>query len=74
MIGPHAGFAYSGPTAGWAYKYLIEQNKVKPISKIFLLGPSHKKYFEGCSISGVQILETPLGNMKVDEQSKNRIN
>jgi AmmeMemoRadiSam system protein B len=22
IIGPHAGYTYSGPTAAWAYKYL----------------------------------------------------
>ncbi len=27
VIAPHAGYTYSGPTAGWAYKYL--QNQLK---------------------------------------------
>lgn len=53
VIGPHAGFAYSGPVAGWAYKYLQQQSTKQPISKVFLLGPSHKKYFKGCTISAL---------------------
>lgn len=24
IIGPHAGYYYSGPTAAWAYKYLTK--------------------------------------------------
>ncbi len=23
LIGPHAGFSYSGPVAAWAYKYAL---------------------------------------------------
>ena len=64
IIAPHAGFAYSGPTAGWAYAYLLKQQQ-KP-TRIFLIGPSHKKSFKGCSLSGMSVLETPLGNLKVD--------
>ena len=49
VIAPHAGYAYSGPVAGWAYKYLAN---TKP-KKVFLLGPSHHKYIDGCSISAL---------------------
>lgn len=27
LIGPHAGYYYSGPTAAWAYKYLSKADK-----------------------------------------------
>lgn len=71
IIGPHAGFAYSGPTAAWAYKYLQqERNKGADIKRIFLLGPSHKKYIEGCSISALQELATPFGNLPVDVEGR----
>ena len=37
IIGPHAGFTYSGPTAAWAYK------NIDPLhfDRVVLLGPSH---------------------------------
>lgn len=70
VIAPHAGYTYSGPTAAWAYRYLQQQqnDSKTPCSRIFLLGPSHKKYIQGCSISGLAELETPLGNLKVDTE------
>ena len=42
LIGPHAGFSYSGPTAAFAYK------GVDPslYSRVFVLGPSHCVYLE----------------------------
>jgi AmmeMemoRadiSam system protein B len=38
LIGPHAGFTYSGPSAAWAYK------NVDPTlyDRVVLLGPSHR--------------------------------
>jgi len=62
LIGPHAGFSYSGPTAGHAYRY-IEPSKVK---RIFLLGPSHKFYTRKCCLSQAVVYETPLGPARVD--------
>lgn len=60
MIGPHAGLKYSGPVAAWSYKYLQPgQNKLR----VFLLGPSHKKYLEGVSFSICHELQTPIGNI-----------
>jgi AmmeMemoRadiSam system protein B len=68
IIGPHAGYTYSGATAAWGYRYLQEQNSngLVKCSRIFLLGPSHKVYIKGCAISGLGELETPLGNLKID--------
>jgi MEMO1 family protein len=37
IIGPHAGFTYSGPNAAWAYKN-IDPNAY---DRVLLLGPSH---------------------------------
>lgn len=43
MIAPHAGYAYSGPTAAWSY-INIEPTNYK---RVFLLGPAHHKYLDG---------------------------
>ena len=41
IIGPHAGFTYSGPTAGWAYKNIDPSL----YNRVVLLGPSHSLGF-----------------------------
>jgi AmmeMemoRadiSam system protein B len=64
VIAPHAGFTYSGPTAAYAYK-TVDTTKVK---RVFILGPSHKFYLEGCALSNCSKYETPLGSMKIDRE------
>lgn len=69
LIGPHAGYSYSGPTAAWAYKALT-QTLIKPgnnISTILVLHPSHHVHLDGCAISNATVIETPIGNLKVNE-------
>ena len=46
LIVPHAGFDYSGQTAGWAYKQIENQN----YRKIILLGCSHQAYFDHAAV------------------------
>ncbi|KAL0075564.1 cell motility mediator [Phycomyces blakesleeanus] len=64
LIGPHAGYAYSGPTAAYAYACINPD----PIKRVFLLGPSHHTYLEGCALSKFKSYETPLGDLSVDTQ------
>ncbi|KAI8642655.1 MEMO1 family [Parasitella parasitica] len=64
IIGPHAGLKYSGPTAGFAYK-AIDTSDIK---RIFLLGPSHHAYIDGCSLSECSTYHTPFGNIKLDRE------
>jgi len=63
LIGPHAGFRYSGPNAAWAYKNII---KPQDYDTIFILGPSHKIGFEFIVSTDCDEWETPLGNLIVD--------
>lgn len=65
IIAPHAGYAYSGPTAAWAYRSL-DLSRAK---RVFLLGPSHHFYLSGCALSRHSFYETPLGNLKIDEST-----
>lgn len=67
VIGPHAGYSYSGPTAAWAYKYLSKVPE-GPL-RVFLLGPSHHAYIEGCGLSKLGSYETPIGNIELDEET-----
>lgn len=63
IIAPHAGYAYSGPPAAWAYKSL-DLSKAK---RVFLLGPSHHFYLSGCALSQCTHYETPLGDITLDK-------
>jgi AmmeMemoRadiSam system protein B len=66
LIGPHAGYSYSGPTAAYAYKYLSQalQNQTE-VDTILVLHPSHHVYLEGCALTGALRLETPIGDLVV---------
>ncbi|KDQ63707.1 hypothetical protein JAAARDRAFT_119658 [Jaapia argillacea MUCL 33604] len=62
VIAPHAGYSYSGPAAAWAYKSIDTTG----IKRVFILGPSHHVYLDGCALSRCQEYETPLGNIPLD--------
>ena len=34
--------------------------------RIFVLGPSHRYYTQGCELTQASIYRTPLGDMKID--------
>jgi len=62
IIAPHAGYSYSGPAAAWAYK-AIDTTGIK---RVFVLGPSHHVYLNGCALTKCSEYETPLGGLPVD--------
>eukprot|EP00037_Helgoeca_nana_P016820 m.158820 g.158820 ORF g.158820 m.158820 type:complete len:292 (-) comp23700_c0_seq1:223-1098(-) len=62
VIAPHAGYSYSGPSAAFAYRYV----KPEGITRVFLLGPSHKYYLRKCALSTFSRYATPLGAVDVD--------
>lgn len=64
IIAPHAGYSFSGSTAGFAYK----QVQTAGVRRVFLLGPSHHVYVRGCALSGCAQVETPLGPLSVDQE------
>ena len=35
IIGPHAGFRYSGPTAAWGYQYITKPHEFKRVFILF---------------------------------------
>ncbi|KAL8454361.1 hypothetical protein Emag_001464 [Eimeria magna] len=64
IICPHAGLRFSGPTAAYAWKQ-VDPSAVK---RVFLLGPSHCKYFRGVALppEGCPSYATPLGDLPLD--------
>ncbi len=62
-IVPHAGFAYSGPTAGKLYG-LLQQF---PPDRVIILAPSHRYPLAQIALSGKNGFQTPLGTVLVDQ-------
>lgn len=36
--------------------------------RVFLLGPAHHEYIDGCSLSQFDLYETPFGNLQLDKK------
>ena len=65
LVAPHAGLMYSGPVAAYAYKLLSSRS----FETIVLVGPSHYVSFEGASLWPRGAFQTPLGPLKIDEDT-----
>ena len=66
LIVPHAGYAYSGPTAGAAYARLRHVRTL--IKRVVLLGPAHRAWVDGLAASSADGFETPLGVVPLDDE------
>jgi hypothetical protein len=64
VVAPHAGYVYSGPTAGYAFKALGAGQPTGPVT-VYLLGPAHRAWFAGVS-TGDFNWATPLGIAPTD--------
>ncbi|KAF2071349.1 hypothetical protein CYY_007327 [Polysphondylium violaceum] len=64
IIGPHAGYTYSGRAAAYGYVQLAPEK----YKRIFILGPSHHVYMKNCGLTSLDVFQTPIGNLKVDKQ------
>jgi MEMO1 family protein len=62
IIVPHAGYIYSGFTANAAFHLLQNSD----ISRVVVIGPSHRAYLSGISVSKYDTYETPLGSLQVE--------
>ncbi len=64
VIVPHAGYVYSGGTAGRAYALLAPL--AARIRRVVLLGPCHRVAVRGLAAPTVQAFATPLGSIALD--------
>jgi AmmeMemoRadiSam system protein B len=67
IIAPHAGYIYSGPIAATAYARLKKARD--RITRVVLIGPSHRVAFRGLAVSRAQTFTTPLGRILVDQKA-----
>jgi hypothetical protein len=71
LIVPHAGYIYSGKIAASAYR-LLEQNQNR-FKRVLLLGPAHRVWLEGAAFPEADAFETPLGEIALDKELKEKI-
>jgi len=71
VIAPHAGYVYSGPVAASAYR-LVEGLRDR-VTRVVLLGPSHRVAFRGLALHSAEAFATPLGEIPVDRDAIRRV-
>ncbi len=69
VVSPHAGYAYSGPTAATAYAALRQRR----FSTAVIISPSHREYFHGISVYDGDAYRTPLGLVNVDVELRGKL-
>jgi len=69
IISPHAGYTYSGKTAGYSYNQL----KGKNYKRVIIISPSHSEYFPGISIFNGDAYETPFGILEIDKDFSDQL-
>ena len=69
LIVPHAGYEFSGAVAGYGFKAIQGQN----FKKAVIIGPSHQAYFSGFAISKADIWQTPLGEIEIDDELRQKL-
>jgi AmmeMemoRadiSam system protein B len=64
IIVPHAGYEYSASVANVAYFFAKD---LKP-KRVIVIGPSHRHYLNGASVTLFDSYETPLGDLEIDKE------
>jgi AmmeMemoRadiSam system protein B len=67
VIVPHAGYVYSGPIAGRAYARLSALRGV--VTRVVLLGPTHRVPVRGLAVPASHAFATPLGIVPIDREA-----
>src|SRR3989344_2770272 len=71
IIVPHAGYIYSGPVAAAAYARLGPLRG--RVTRVVLLGPSHRVGFDGLALTGADSYITPLGRVPIDADAVTKL-
>lgn len=77
LVAPHAGYRYSGPVAGHAFKTI----KDKSFDEVVVISPMHQYYPQPILTTGHDAYQTPLGTIplavdtisEIDQQLNNQI-
>lgn len=66
VIAPHAGYRFSGPTAGQAYRALASRRGT--VERVVVVGPAHRVRLDGVGLSSARRWATPLGETEIDDE------
>jgi len=70
IVVPHAGYQYSGPTAGYAYAAVDR----KTVRRVILLAPSHRYGIRDLAVVPMaDAVSTPLGTIPLDTDMRNAL-
>ena len=67
IIAPHAGYIYSGPVAATVYAALRPARDT--ITRVVLLGPTHRVAVRGLALPDADAFATPFGPVEIDVQA-----
>lgn len=67
VIAPHAGYPFSGPVAGAAFRPLAAHDR--EVARLVLIGPAHWVPFQGVGVSRADAFATPLGLVPIDRSA-----
>lgn len=71
LVVPHAGYVYSGPTAGVGYRLLPA---IAPrVRRVLLLGPPHRVPVWGLEVTAADEWESPLGRVVIDAAGRQQL-
>jgi AmmeMemoRadiSam system protein B len=70
LISPHAGYAYSGPTAGYSYRCV----KNKSYDLVVVASPLHEYLPYPFITSSHEMYATPLGTLPIDKDLMDQLN
>ena len=65
IVAPHAGYVFSGPAAGHAYREIQD----KKYDIVVVIAPSHTSPMNGVSVLDMDAYRTPLGDVPIDRKS-----
>ncbi len=69
-IAPHAGYIYSGPVAGYAYRAILDNAATHGAPEtVVILGFNHRGGFRGIALMDSTAFATPLGPAPLDTES-----
>jgi len=71
IIVPHAGYVYSAPVAAQGYKALSQAKGV--VTRVVLMGPTHKVAVPGFALSGAEVFDMPLAPISVDVDAVDKL-
>jgi len=70
IIAPHAGFIFSGPIAGTAYRTVLARRQI--IRRVIILGPCHRVPVRAMAVPSADAFATPLGPVEIDRMALRR--